>query len=125
MTEIALTDIPGFVDRFVAVWNEADAAERRAAVEALWAPDAVEYTEQNEYRGHDGLEKRVLANYENLVAGQGYRFHLDGPVRAHHDLVVFRSTMTPAAGGDVEWTGLMVLRLGEDGRIREDHQFAL
>jgi hypothetical protein len=120
-----MTDIQEFVDRYVAVWNEDDPAARRAAVEALWAPDAVEYTEQNEYRGHDGLEKRVLGAHDQLVAAQGYRFHLDGPVHAHHDMVVFRTTMTPAAGGDVEWVGLMVLRLGEDGRIWEDHQFAV
>jgi hypothetical protein len=120
-----MTDTKQFVDAYVAVWNEEDAAARRAAVAALWAPDAVEYTEQNAYRGHAALEERVLANYRNLVAGQGYRFHLDGPVHAHHDMIVFRSTMAPAAGGDVEWTGLVVLRIGDDDRIREDHQFAI
>jgi hypothetical protein len=118
-----MTDTKEFVDAYVAVWNEADTTARRAAVERLWAPDGVQFTGQNEYRGHDALEKRVLTNFENLVAGQGRRFHLEAPAQAHHDMIIFRSTMTPAGGGDVEWIGLMVLRLGPDGRIAEDHQF--
>jgi uncharacterized protein len=120
-----VTDIKTLADRYVAVWNETDPDARRATVEQLWAPDAVEYTETKEHRGHDGLEKRVISAYDELVAGQGYRFHLDGPVVGHHDMVTFRTTMTPAAGGDVAWIGLMVLRLDADGRIREDGQFTV
>lgn len=118
-----MTDTQAFADRYVAVWNEDDSDARRATIEQLWAPDAVEYTETKEHRGYDGLEKRVVSAYDDLVAGQGFRFRRDGPVHAHHDVVTFRTTMAPAAGGEVAWTGLMVLRLGADGRIREDHQF--
>jgi uncharacterized protein len=118
-----MTDTRAFADRYVGVWNEPDGDARRATIRQLWAPDAVEYTETREHRGYAGLEERVVGAHDELVAGQGFRFRLDGPVHAHHGLVTFRTTMAPATGGEVAWTGLMVLRLGEDGRIREDHQF--
>ncbi len=120
-----MTDIQAFADRYVAVWNEDDAAARQAAVDELWAPDAAEFTETREHRGRAALQERVRSSYDDLVAGKGFRFHRDGPAHGHHGTVAFRTVMRPAAGGDVAWTGLIVVRLGDDGRIREDHQFAL
>ena len=120
-----MIDIQDLAGRYVAVWNEVDPGARRKAVERLWAPDGVELRPDKEHRGYDELEQRVVGAYEQLVAGGGYAFHLDGPAHGHHEMVVFRTTMTPAAGGPVEWVGLMVLLLDDDGRIRRDYQFAL
>ena len=121
-----MTDIQAFADRYVAVWNEDDASARQAAVDELWAPDAAEFTETREHRGRAALQERVRSSYDDLVAGKGFRFHRDGPAYGHHDVVTFRTVMRPAGDSDVvAWTGLMVVRLGADGRIREDHQFAL
>ncbi|WP_214407429.1 nuclear transport factor 2 family protein [Pseudonocardia lacus] len=120
-----MTDIQAFADRYVAIWNEADPATRRAAVDELWAPDATEYTDTREHRGHAALRERVRSSHDELVADKGYRFHRDGPAHGHHGTVAFRAVMRPAAGGDVEWSALIVARLDDEGRIREDHQFAL
>ncbi len=113
-----------FADRYVAVWNEPDPAARRAAIASLWAEDGVQFIESAEYRGHQELESRVGDAFEEFVARGGYVFRSAGDAVGHHGMVRFSTLMVPAAGGDVAWTGFIVAELGEDGRIRRDHQFA-
>lgn len=114
-------DIERFADRYIAVWQEPDPVVRKEGIAALWAADGVETTEENEYRGHEELFGRVTSAYESLVAGGGYVFASAGDVVGHHDTLAFTIHMRPARGGDVEWTGRMVLLLGEDGLIRHDY----
>ena len=45
-------------DRYVAAWNEPDAAKRSSAIAALWAPDALGH---NGPRGYSALTKLTLA----------------------------------------------------------------
>jgi hypothetical protein len=70
-----MTDATTLVDGYVAIWNEADAAHRPAAVAELWTEDAVhifqppqevmdaaaalDVTAIFQARGHGGLEARV------------------------------------------------------------------
>lgn len=118
-------DIDEFVDRYVAVWNEPDPAARRAAVVALWAPDGVETIESGRYVGHEALLARVTEAYEQLVAEGGFVFRSAEDAVGHNGTITFTTYMLPAAGGDVAWTGRMVVRLGPDGRIRHDRQFTV
>jgi hypothetical protein len=111
-----------FVTRYVEMWNEPDPARRRATVEALWHPDAGNYTDRITAEGHDAIEKRVAASYEEFI-GAGYRFEQFGDAEAHHDVVRVRWVMVPAAGGPPEAAGSEILVLADDGRIRTDHQF--
>jgi SnoaL-like domain len=109
--------------RYVAVWNEPDAAARDAGVAGLWSADARAYTRANEYVGLDAITRRVAAAYEKFVAEQGSVFRLLGPAEAHHDGVRIRWEMTPVAGGDAMSGGVQFLLLDTDGRIRSDYQF--
>jgi hypothetical protein len=125
MTTInAFADLTSFTDQYVDVWNEPDPDVREATIRRLWADDAVEFIESNEYRGHDQLFTRVAAAYEEFVGGAGMLFRSAGDVVGHHDLVVFTLTMGPADGGPDVWSGVVVAVLDEDGRIRSEHQFA-
>jgi hypothetical protein len=109
--------------RYVAVWNEPDAAARDAAVAGLWSPDARACTSANEYVGLDAITRRVAASYEKFVMGQGFIFRQLGSAEARCDGVRIRWEMAPAAGGDAVAGGVQFLLLDADGRIRFDYQF--
>jgi hypothetical protein len=79
-----MTALDEFAARYVAVWNEADAAARDAAVAELWSADARVCTRANEYVGrvvrgtpgqHDlepfrsGRDRRHLGPVISEVAG--------------------------------------------------------
>jgi hypothetical protein len=115
--------IDGLAARYVAVWNEPDAAARDAAATGLWSADARACTAVNEYIGLDAIKRRVAAAYEKFVAGQGLVFRPLGAAEAHHDGVRIRWEMLPAAAGDAVPGGVQFLLLDTDGRVRSDYQF--
>jgi ketosteroid isomerase-like protein len=119
-----MNDFSEFVDRYVAVWNEPDAAARHRMIADLWAEDGVETTPEAEYRGHEELEGRITTAYEVNVRDGGFVFRPTGDAVGHHDAVRFTVEMVPAAGGDAVWNGSIFVMLGEDGLIRYDYQFA-
>ncbi|WIX85652.1 nuclear transport factor 2 family protein [Amycolatopsis sp. DG1A-15b] len=118
-----MTMTSNLISRYVAVWNEPDAAARRSTVARLWAEDGVQYTETAEHRGHDALEARVTGAYDRFVATGEFVFTAADDVVTHHDAVTFTTHMVPATGGAPVWSGTIFLLLDEDGRIRHDHQF--
>jgi hypothetical protein len=124
-------------DRYVAVWNEPDTDRRRAAVHALWSDDAVHtlvppqemrdraaelgVTVDLEARGHDALQERVAKSHDEFVARGGYVFRPAGEAARLRDLVKVRWEMVQ--GDAVAASGLQILLLDDDGRIRLDYQF--
>ena len=112
-------------DRYLAVWSEPDPAGRRAAVEALWAPDGVEFIDGGiQFRGHDGLDTRVREAYEHFVADGAYAITSAGDVARHDDIVTFTVQLTTPEGEDA-WAARIFLLLGKDGLIREDYQLTV
>ncbi|MES9507712.1 nuclear transport factor 2 family protein [Streptomyces sp. NPDC000609] len=118
-------DIDRFVERYVAVWNDPDPVARRRAIAGLWDVDGVQTTESARYRGHDALEARITGAHNDLVRDAGFAFRPAGDATGHHDTITFTTFMAPAAGGGIAWTGRTVLTLGEDGLIRNEHQFTV
>jgi hypothetical protein len=118
-----MNEITQLVDRYIAVWHEPDAEQRRRSVAHLWAEDGVQFTPSHEIRGHKALEERVEAAHEEFVQTGGFLFRRSGDVQSHHDALKFTWEMVPAGGGDVAATGTIFLLLSEDGRIRLDCQF--
>jgi hypothetical protein len=123
--------------RYVAVWNEPDAGRRRAAIEELWADDAIHVlqpprevvdvatgfglTAVFEAKGHDQLEDRVRLAYEQFVVGGSNSFRPCDDVVRLHDIVTFSWEMV-AADGSVAGGGTEFLMLDDAGRIRADYQ---
>lgn len=133
-------DLHHLTDRYVAVWNEPDPERRRAAIRALWSPDAVHVLQPPqdmrqtaeglgfgrvvlEARGHHGLENRVTRAHEEFVAPGTFVFRSRGDADRLHDLVKFHWEMAPRDGGGTAGVGLEILVLGPDGRIVSDYQF--
>jgi hypothetical protein len=118
-----MTDIKEFVDRYVNIWNEPDAARRRQIIRELWQEDARHLARTIEAVGHDGIEARVRTAYEKWVKEKGNVFRLRDGVDSHHDTIKLRWEMLPAGGGEVISIGFDFLVLGGDGRIRTGYQF--
>ncbi|MBO0732225.1 MAG: nuclear transport factor 2 family protein [Acidimicrobiaceae bacterium] len=112
-----------FIENYIQVWNEPDAATREKLVRLLWADDAVEYTGANEYRGHEALDARVAKAHNDFVAEGGHVFRLGSEPATHHDAVLINVEMVPAAGGPPAWVFTIVALVGSDGRIRQEYQF--
>lgn len=92
MEAMSATDVntTEFVDRYLQVWNEPDPDARRQLVRDLWAADAVEYTDANEYRGHEALEARVTKAHTQFVEEGGFVF----PSRRRRRSITVRSSST-------------------------------
>jgi hypothetical protein len=119
-----MSPLDELVERYVAVWNEPDAAARRHRIAALWAADGRTCYSQLDSRGHAEIEARVGSANEKWVRDQGFLFRPSRAVAGHHEVVKLVWEMVPAAGGPVAAMGLSVLVLGPDGLIREDYQFS-
>ncbi len=123
MTITDAAEITQFVDRYIQVWNDPDPSTRSQLVRLLWAGDAVEYTDANEYRGHDALEARVAKAHTQLVQDGGFMFRLAAEPAAHHGAVLITAEMVPAAGGPPAWSGTIIAFLDANGRIEREFQF--
>jgi len=113
------------IARYVALWNEADADARRAAIAALWREDGAHFVKEREARGHAGLEQRVIGSFEKNVGGKGNRFRLRDYAQRLRDVVTFTWEMVPAGADTVLAVGQEFLVLDAEDRIIADYQFIL
>jgi hypothetical protein len=110
-------------DRYVAVWNEPDPAERRRTVVTLWAPEGVHYMGTREARGYDALEERVKGSHEKNVRGGGHLFKRVKSAQSLRNVVTFNWEMVSAKSGETAAVGSGFLVLDERGRILTDYLF--
>ena len=109
--------------RYVHIWNETDPAARRSQAAGLWIENGTHYVRAREVHGHADLELRVATSHQTNVAERNHTFELAGGVEQLRDMVKFNWRMVPNSGGAIAATGLIVLLLAEDGRVRIDYQF--
>jgi hypothetical protein len=119
----AKIEIQQLAEQYIQIWNEPDAALRRARIAKIWTEDGVQFTPQHEYRGYERLEKRVESAHEEFVKQGGCVFRLSGEYEAHHGAVKLTWEMIPSGGGKVAATGLVFLLLSDDGRACLDYHF--
>jgi hypothetical protein len=111
--------------RYAAVWNETNAAARRAAVAGLWRPNGVHFVKAREARGYAALEQRIIGSYEKNVRDKGNRFRVRADAQRLRDVVIFTWEMVPADADTVLAIGLEVLVLDDEDRIITDYPFIL
>ena len=117
------TEFQHLVEQYLKIWNEPDAALRRASIAKLWTEDAVQFTAEHEYRGYEALEQRVESAHEEFVKRGGFVFRPSGEAEEHHGAGKLTWEMVPAGGGDVAAVGIIFWLLSEDGRVRLDYHF--
>ncbi|WBO61913.1 hypothetical protein [Streptomyces camelliae] len=127
-TATAALDVDLIVERYVAVWNEADAAARAHAVAELWPAQGVEFVEGAQFRGREALVDRVTQAHTLFVATGQYEVTHEGHVAVHDHVVVLTIQLAHACGeqaGDVAWAARVFLVLDDDGRILEDYHLTV
>lgn len=106
------------ITRYLAAWNETDAAARRKLIDETWTEDGVYTDPLGVAVGRDAVDATIAA-----VQGQfpGFVFALAGPVDAHHDIARFTWSLGPAGAEDlVVGFDVAVIR---DDRIATIHGF--
>lgn len=101
------------VQRYLAAWNATEPAERRTAIEAVFAPDARYVDPLADVTGTDALDALIAGVQQQFP---GMRFALVGEVDSHHDVCRFRWGLGPE-GAEPLVIGFDVATVGEDGRI--------
>jgi hypothetical protein len=90
-----MTDITDLVDRYIAMWNETDAARRRELIARTWTATASYLDPVLQGQGPDGIDAMVAAVQQRYP---GYRFRRTGAVDAHHDRIRFGWELAPEGG---------------------------
>ena len=114
-----MTDVNTVVDRYVAFWNESDAARRDALVADVFAPDAQYAGPLVEGAGLDGIAMLATRLKEHL---SDFRFNRTSDVDAHHDVVRYGWELVPAGGGEVFAAGVDFCRV-VDGKMQSVSAF--
>jgi len=107
------------VQRYLAAWNASDPAERRAAIEAAFAPDARYVDPLADVTGAVAIDALIAGVQQQFP---GMRFGPVGEVDAHHDVCRFRWGLGPA-GAEPLVIGFDVATVDADGRIAGVHGF--
>jgi hypothetical protein len=108
-----MTDVKHVVDRYIAVWNETDAARRRELIAQTWTEDASYLDPLLSGEGHAGIDVMVAGVQTQFP---GFRFRRTGEIDAYQDRVLFAWELGPAndaaLAGGVDFGHLV------DGRLQ-------
>lgn len=115
-----MSDLNDLAVRYIAAWNEPDAAARRAAVARLWTEDGTYTDPLAAVQGHQAIET-VIAKARETFPGQV--FTLAGSVDAHHDIVRFSWELAPPDAAEPTVVGFDVAVAAPDGRLRSVYGF--
>lgn len=106
------------IERYLATFNESDAARRRELLEALYTSDST-YTDPHvDLRGPDQIDAFITQTQERFP---GVTFTLGGPVDSHHNQARFQWHAGPDDTPDA-YVGFDVI-VTDDGRIRNVYGF--
>ena len=110
-----MSDFDSVVSRYLAVWNETDAAARRKLIDDLFAEDVRYVDPMAAVSGRAALDGLIGAVQQQFP---GLTFSLGGPVDAHHDQARFTWHLS-AVPGEPLVVGFDVAELDADGRIAQ------
>src|SRR5262245_38469018 len=97
MMEDPMTDLDRLIDRYIAIWNEPDAARRRDLIAQTWTEDASYVDPLLSVDGPAGIDAMVPAVQERFP---DHRFRRAGAIDTHHDRVRFATQLFhPSAAG--------------------------
>ena len=94
----AAHDAAAIAQRYIAAWNETDAARRAALIDAGWTADARYVDPMAQASGHEQISALVGAVHQRYP---GFRFHLLGKAEAHGDNLRFSWTLGPSGADDL------------------------
>jgi hypothetical protein len=142
LAEIGSRSATELAEKYLALWNEADAGRRRRMIAELWQADGrhvlqppqeirevaarpgIAITAILEARGYEEIEARAASVYDHWVGSEGLTFHGRDDVERLADVVKFHWDAV-AKDGEVAAVGLVLLVLAANGRIERDYTFVV
>jgi hypothetical protein len=107
----ATLDAADVAQRYIALWNETDAARRQQMLDTGWAPDAHYVDPMMQASGRDAISALVGGVHQRYP---GFRFALAGNADAHGDNVRFSWTLGPSGADDlIQGTDFVQLEAGK------------
>jgi SnoaL-like domain len=93
-----MTQLNDLIDRYFAMWNETDVAQRRDLIARTWTETASYVDPLIQGDGREGNNAMV-----EMVQGRfpGHKFRLTSAIDAHHDRVCFSWDLAPDGGAPV------------------------
>ena len=110
-----MTDPRTLADRYLATWNEPDAARRSQLLAALWTPDGRYADPMMSGTGPAHIGTLIEAARAQFA---GLAFSLRGAPDGHGDFARFSWSLGPA-GGEPIAGGTDIARLDAQGRLAE------
>jgi hypothetical protein len=90
-----MSDVKDLVDRYIAIWNDTDAASRRALIARTWTENARYVDPLMASDGHDGLDTMIAGVQQRFPE---FRFSLLGKPDAHGEHLRFSWALGPRGG---------------------------
>lgn len=90
-----MSNYDALIERYIAVWNETNAARRRELIAQTWTEDARYIDPLMEGAGQDGIDAMIGGAQAQFP---GFVFSLIGKADAHHDCVRFSWALGPEDG---------------------------
>jgi hypothetical protein len=109
-----MSDLTDLIDRYIAMWNETDAARRRELIARTWTDTASYLDPMLQGEGQAGIDAMVQGVQARFP---GHRFRRTSEVDAHHDRVRFSWALV-TEGGAALVTGTDVGVVAADGRLQ-------
>jgi hypothetical protein len=104
------------VERYIAAWNERDAAKRRALIAKTWTEDA-NYTDPHRSgNGHEGISAMIATVHERF--NTAYQFRLKSDVDGYGDRVRFQWEAGGTKDAPLHFVGTDVGTISTDGRLK-------
>jgi hypothetical protein len=139
---MAETQAAELAEKYMALWNEPDADERRRTIAELWTEDGRHVLQPPqeireiaaqpgvglrailEATGYEEIEARAASAYEHWVGSEGLSFRGRDDAERLGDVVKFHWEAVDK-DGEAFGVGLNFLVLAADGRIERDYTFVV
>jgi hypothetical protein len=115
-----MSHLTAIVDRYLAAWNETDAADRRRKIDELWAADGTYTDPLAAVSGRDGFDQLIGAAQQQFA---GLQFVRGATYDEHHSVVRFTWDLVPAPGAEPVVIGFDVAEVNSDGQISNVYGF--
>jgi hypothetical protein len=94
----AQTSQTALIDRYIAIWNETDEANRKQLLTATWSEDSSYVDPLMQAEGHDGIHAMIGRVRQQFP---GFRFRRVTEVDVHGDYLRFGWELGPELGSPV------------------------
>ena len=115
-----MSDLTAIVDKYLAIWNETDGADRRRKIDELWAADGTYTDPLAAVSGRDGFDQLIGAAQQQFA---GLQFVRGATYDEHHSIVRFTWDLVPAPGAEPVVVGFDVAEVNPDGQISNVYGF--